>query len=73
MAEGGRGELWMMEEVRFGLHTAMRRLWACKGERPVVKRKIKYEWDYLYGLLDVVGGKAGFHLWDGDTRLPERI
>lgn len=98
-----------MDEARFGLHTEMRRLWACKGSRPVVTRQIKYEWDYLYGSLDVVGGQAhfcqipavnqiwdrayledlaatdpaavhvvirdqaGFHLRDGDERLPERV
>jgi hypothetical protein len=74
-----------------------------------VARQIKYEWDYLYGSLDVVGGQAhfcqipavnqewdrrhledlamtdqeaihvlirdqaGFHLRDGDARLPARV
>jgi transposase len=107
--EGSRVKLWMMDEARFGLHTEMRRLWALKGKRPVVTRQIKYEWDYLYGSLDVIGGQAhfcqipavnqewdhryledlartepdavhvvirdqaGFHLRDGDTRLPERV
>jgi transposase len=102
-------KLWMMDEARFGLHTEIRRLWACKGQRPVVSRQIKYEWDYLYGSLDVVGGQAhfcqipavnqewdrryledlamthtgaihvlirdqaGFHLRDGDPRLPQRV
>ena len=50
----------MMDEARFGLHTEMRRLWARKGKRPVVTRQIKYEWDYLYGSLDVIGGQAHF-------------
>ena len=106
---GSRVKLWMMDEARFGLHTQLRKLWAVKGTRPVVNRQIKYEWDYLYGSLDVVGGQAhfcqipkvnlccdaiylenlaatdpeavhvvirdqaGFHLRDGDPRLPERI
>ena len=105
--QGSRVKLWMMDEARFGLHTEMRRLWAVKGCRPVVTRQIRYEWDYLYGSLDVVGGQAhfcqipsvnqewdrvyladlaatdveaihvvirdqaGFHLRDGDERLPE--
>jgi hypothetical protein len=99
----------MMDEARFGLHTELRRLWACKGQRPVVTRQIKYQWDYLYGSLDVIGGQAhfcqipsvnqgwdalylkdleasdpdaihvvirdqaGFHLRDGDPRLPARV
>jgi len=49
-----------MDEARFGLHTEMRKLRAVKGKRPVAGRQIKYEWDYLYGSLDVVGGQAHF-------------
>ena len=106
---GSRVKLWMMDESRFGLHTELRRLWACKGQRPVVTRQIKYQWDYLYGSLDVISGQAhffqipsvnqgwdalylkdleatdpdaihvvirdqaGFHLRDGDPRLPARV
>ena len=106
---GSRVKIWVMDEARFGLHTAMRRLWSIKGRRPVVTRQIKYEWDYLYGSPGVVGGQAhfcqfpsinlewdheylsdltrvdsgaihvvirdqaGFHLRDGDSRLPSRV
>lgn len=106
---GSRVKLWMMDEARFGLHTELRRMWACKGQRPVVTQQIKYEWDYLYGSLDVIGGQAhfcqipsvnqgwdrnylenlaatdeqaihvvirdqaGFHLRDGDPRMPARV
>jgi transposase len=106
---GSRVKLWMMDEARFGLHTEVRRLWALRGQRPVVTRQIKYQWDYLYGALDIIGGEAhfcqipsvnqgwdrlylenlaasdteaihivirdqaGFHLKDGDRRLPDRV
>jgi transposase len=106
---GSKVKIWVMDEARFGLHTEMRRLWSIRGQRPVVTRQIKYEWDYLYGSLDVVGGQAhfcqfpsinqewdhaylkdltmidgeavhvlirdqaGFHLRDGDPRLPARV
>lgn len=109
LAQGSRVKLWMSDEARLGLHTEIRRLWACKGQRPVVTRQVKYEWDYLYGSLDVLSGtahfchipsvslqwdqgylqeladtqkdvihvvirdQAGFHLRDGDPRLPERV
>ena len=102
-------KVWYMDEARFGLHTEMRRVWTKKGLRPVFAKQIKYEWDYLYGALSVVGGEAhfahipsvslewdqsylqdlaatdpkavhvlvrdqaGFHLRDGDARLPERV
>lgn len=107
--DGSRVKVWMMDEARFGLHTQMRRVWTRKGQRPIVTRQIKYEWDYLYGALSLVGGEAhfahlpgvnlewdasylsdlvkidpeaihviirdqaGFHLRDGDARLPERV
>ena len=106
---GSRVKLWMMDEARFGLHTELRKLWALKGQRPVVSKQIKYEWDYLFGSLEVIGGEAhfchipgvslewdraylddlvatdpgavhvlirdgaGFHLRDGDPRLPEGV
>jgi transposase len=106
---GAKVKLWMMDEARFGLHTEMRRVWACKGQRPVIPRQTKYQWDYLYGSLEVMSGEAhflqmptvnldgdriywealaatdlaaihvvirdqaGFHLRDGDPRLPDRI
>ena len=106
---GSSVKLWIMDEARFGLHTELRRVWIPKGKRPVKKRQIKYEWDYLYGSLDLVGGaahfcqlpgvnlhwdqkyledlvgsapeaihvvirdQAGFHLRDGDARLPAKV
>lgn len=106
---GSRVKVWFMDEARFGLHTELRRVWTLRGVRPVVTRQVKYEWDYLYGALSVVGGQAhfahmpcvslewdrgylanlaasdpeaihvlvrdqaGFHLRDGDPRLPERV
>jgi len=57
---GSRVKVWMMDEARFGLHTELRRVWTLRGQRPVVARQIKYEWDYLYGALSVIGWKAHF-------------
>lgn len=49
-----------MDEARFGLHTDLRRVWITRGKRPVVARQQKYDWDYLYGALEVTGGEAHF-------------
>lgn len=49
-----------MDEARFGLHTETRRVWITKGVRPTVQRQTRYEWDYLYGALEVVEGRAEF-------------
>lgn len=98
-----------MDEARFGLHTELRGVWTRRGVRPVLTKQIKYEWDYLYGALSVLGGEAhfahlpgvslaweegylrdlaasdpaaihvlirdqaGFHLREGDERLPARV
>ena len=106
---GSRVKVWVMDEARFGLHTELRRVWTVRGKRPVVSRQIKYQWDYLYGALSLIGGEAhfahvpgvgldwdasyvrdlaatapevthvlvrdqaGFHLRDGDPRLPRQV
>ncbi len=106
---GSRVKVWVMDEARFGLHTELRRVWTVRGKRPVVSRQIKYQWDYLYGALSLIGGEAhfahvpgvgldwdasyvrdlaatapevphvlvrdqaGFHLRDGDPRLPAQV
>jgi transposase len=57
---GTRVRVWVMDEARFGLHTETRKVWITKGVRPSVRRQTRYEWDYLYGALDVVEGRAEF-------------
>lgn len=57
---GSRVKVWVMDEARFGLHTELRRVWTLRGKRPVVSRQIKYQWDYLYGALSLIGGEAHF-------------
>ena len=109
LPRGTQVKVWVMDEARFGLHTDLRRVWVPKGACPVVERQTQYEWDYLYGSLEVTQGQAhfahlptvnlgcdalyledlaasdpeavhvvirdnaGFHLRDGDARLPARV
>lgn len=109
LPSGTQAKVWVMDEARFGLHTMLRKVWSKKAKRPVIDCQIKYEWDYLYGSMEVTGGgahfneisgvnldwdqaylgdlakqepgtvhvlirdQAGFHLRDGDPRLPENI
>ena len=60
LPQGTKVKVWVMDEARFGLHTNLRRVWVPKGACPVVARQTKYEWDYLYGSLEVTGGEAHF-------------
>lgn len=51
---------WVMDESRFGLHTVARRCWSLRGERVVKRCQQRYEWDYVYGAVDILGGEPVF-------------
>jgi DDE superfamily endonuclease len=40
-----------MDEHRVGLKPVIRRVWACKGNRPIIRVQQRYEWLYVYGFL----------------------
>ncbi len=44
-------ELWAMDEHRVGLKPVIRRVWARKGHRPLIRVQQRYEWLYVYGFL----------------------
>lgn len=52
--------IWVADESRFGLHTQTRRCWALRGQRVVVPQQQRYEWEYVYGALEVLAGDAQF-------------
>ncbi len=59
--EGGRRvRVWVQDEARYGLHSVTRRCWGLRGVRVVKPAQQKYEWGYIYGALDVVGGGGEF-------------
>ena len=53
-------KIWVADESRFGLHTQSRRCWALRGQRVVIPQQQRYEWDYVYGALEVLEGDAQF-------------
>jgi transposase len=53
-------KVWVADESRFGLHTQSRRCWALRGQRVVIPQQQRYEWEYVYGALEVVQGGAEF-------------
>jgi len=53
-------KIWVADESRFGLHTQSRRCWALRGQRVVIPQQQRYEWEYVYGALEVVQGGAEF-------------
>jgi transposase len=52
--------IWVADEARFGLHTQSRRCWSLRGHRVVIAQQQRYEWEYVYGALEVVEGGAEF-------------
>src|SRR6202789_2589824 len=52
--------IWVADESRFGLHTQSRRCWALRGQRVVIPQQQRYEWEYVYGALEVLEGDAQF-------------
>ncbi len=53
-------KIWVADESRFGLHTQSRRCWALRGQRVVIPQQQCYQWEYVYGALEVVQGEAQF-------------
>ena len=56
LAGGLNAGRWQ-RQMRCGLHTETRRVWGLPGVRPSVTVQQKYEWQYVYGALQV--GRAG--------------
>jgi transposase len=53
-------KVWVVDECRVGLHTFTRRCWTLRGHRVVVPRQHCYQWEYVYGALEVVEGGSQF-------------
>ena len=53
-------KIWVADESRFGLHTQSRRCRALRGQRVVIPQQPRYEWEYVYGALEVLEGDAQF-------------
>jgi transposase len=53
-------KIWVADEARFGLHTQSRRCWTLRGHRVVIPQQQRYEWEYVYGAVEVVQGQTQF-------------
>ena len=52
--------LWIYDEMRYGLHPLVRRVWSLAGQRVVCPLQRRYQWAYLFGALDVSTGQSEF-------------
>jgi putative transposase len=53
-------KVWVVDECRVGLHTFTRRCWGLRGQRVVVPKQQRYQWEYVYGAVEVVAGETQF-------------
>ena len=60
--QNGVVELWAMDEHRVGLKPILRRIWARRGQRPVVIVRPRYEWLYVYAFVCPETGETEFWL-----------
>jgi transposase len=54
--------VWVLDEMRYGLHGFTRRVWGLPGHRPVVPTQQKYQWGFVYGAVAVGLRRAEFLL-----------
>lgn len=54
--------LWVLDEMRYGLHGFTRRVWGLPGHRPVVSAQQKYQWGFVYGAVGVGLSRTEFLL-----------
>ena len=57
---GCKVRLWVYDEMRYGLHPLVRRVWSLKGVRVVTPVERRFEWGYLFGAFEVSGGASEF-------------
>jgi transposase len=57
LASGRPIRIWIQDEARIGLHTLNRRAWGLPGHRIVIPSQRKYQWNYVYGALEIGTGR----------------
>ncbi len=62
--------IWVSDEARFGLQPSLRRAWVSRGVRAHKSSSCRYDWQYIWGALQVGGGGSEFlytNRADGDV------
>lgn len=58
-------KLWAYDEMRYGLHPLLRKMWSLVGHRVVAPVKRRFKWGYLFGAIEVSDGLGEFLFTDG--------
>lgn len=51
--------LWVYDEMRYGLHPLLRKMWSLIGTRVVAPVRRRFQWGYLFGAIEVSEEQAG--------------
>ncbi len=57
--------LWVYDEMRYGLHPLLRKMWSLVGTRVVAPVNRRFKWGYLFGAIQVDGSGSEFLYTDG--------
>lgn len=57
--------LWVYDEMRYGLHPLLRKMWSLIGTRVVAPVNRRFKWGYLFGAIEVEGAGNEFLYTDG--------
>lgn len=57
--------IWVSDEARFGLQPCLRRAWVTRGVRAHKSSDCRYDWQYVWGALQVGGGGSEFLYTNG--------
>lgn len=58
-------KLWVYDEMRYGLHPLLRKMWSLVGTRVVAPVHRRYEWSYLFGAIEIESGESEFLFTEG--------
>ena len=52
--------VWSEDEARFGLQPIIKKRWAKRGKRPIVRVNPRYQWTWSYGAVEMATGASFF-------------
>ncbi len=68
LAQHKKVKLWAYDEMRYGLHPLLRKMWSLVGRRVIAPVERRFKWGYLFGAIEVESGSSEFLFTDGVTK-----
>lgn len=58
-------KLWVYDEMRYGLHPLLRKMWSLLSTRVIAPVNRRFKWGYVFGAIEVSGNGSEFLYTDG--------